>query len=52
MVKGYIVKIILGNLSTIDRNYPLWINALHFDTGTTHVLHHLFSELPHYNARV
>ncbi|CAD8106858.1 unnamed protein product [Paramecium sonneborni] len=40
-----------GNLCTIDRNYPLWINALHFDTGTTHVLHHLFSELPHYNAR-
>ncbi|CAD8190161.1 unnamed protein product [Paramecium pentaurelia] len=40
-----------GNLCTIDRNYPLWINALHFETGTTHVLHHLFSELPHYNAR-
>ncbi|CAD8112875.1 unnamed protein product [Paramecium sonneborni] len=40
-----------GNLCTIDRNYPLWINALHFDTGTTHALHHLFSELPHYNAR-
>lgn len=40
-----------GALSTIDRAYPEYINALHFDIGSTHVLHHLFSALPHYNAR-
>ncbi|CAD8178615.1 unnamed protein product [Paramecium octaurelia] len=40
-----------GALCTIDRNYPLWIDALHFEIGTTHVVHHVFSELPHYNAR-
>ncbi|CAD8141916.1 unnamed protein product [Paramecium pentaurelia] len=39
-----------GALSTIDRNYPAWIDSLHFEIGTTHVLHHVFSELPHYNA--
>lgn len=42
----------LGALSTIDRNYPAWIDSLHFEIGTTHVLHHVFSELPHYNAEV
>jgi len=40
-----------GALCTIDRAYPEYINALHFDIGSTHVLHHLFSALPHYNAR-
>jgi len=41
-----------GALCTIDRNYPGFINALHFDIGSTHVLHHIFSQLPHYNAPV
>jgi len=41
-----------GALGTIDRNYPDFINALHFDIGSTHVLHHLFHEMPHYNALV
>lgn len=41
-----------GALGTIDRNYPAYINALHFDIGSTHVVHHLFHELPHYNAVV
>jgi len=41
-----------GALCTIDRNYPSYINALHFDIGSTHVLHHIFSALPHYNAPV
>ena len=40
-----------GALCTIDRAYPEFINALHFDIGSTHVVHHLFSFLPHYNAR-
>lgn len=41
-----------GALCTIDRNYPAFINALHFDIGSTHVLHHIFHYLPHYNAQV
>ncbi|KAM3143396.1 hypothetical protein pb186bvf_004457 [Paramecium bursaria] len=40
-----------GAVCTIDRNYPLWIDALQYEIGTTHVVHHIFSELPHYNAR-
>ena len=40
-----------GALCTIERNYPEIINWLHFDIGSTHVVHHLFSTLPHYNAR-
>ncbi|KRX08182.1 hypothetical protein PPERSA_12337 [Pseudocohnilembus persalinus] len=39
-----------GALSTIDRNYPGFINALHYDIGSTHVVHHIFHELPFYNA--
>jgi omega-6 fatty acid desaturase (delta-12 desaturase) len=40
-----------GALCTIDRSYPEYINTLHFNIGSTHVVHHLFSALPHYNAR-
>ncbi|EGR27598.1 hypothetical protein IMG5_193510 [Ichthyophthirius multifiliis] len=40
-----------GAVSTIDRNYPEYINALHFEIGSTHVVHHLFHEIPHYSAR-
>ena len=39
-----------GALATIDRNYPPFINSLHYDIGSTHVLHHLFSYIPHYHA--
>ena len=39
-----------GALCTIERNYPDFINWLHFGIGNTHVVHHLFSQLPHYNA--
>ena len=39
-----------GALCTIERAYPAYINALHFDIGSTHVVHHLFSEMPHYQA--
>lgn len=51
-LKGNIYYLKLGALSTIDRNYPAWIDALQFEIGTTHVVHHLFSDIPHYNARV
>jgi fatty acid desaturase len=34
---------IKGALSTIDRNYPAYINSLHHNIGSTHVVHHLFS---------
>jgi len=40
-----------GALGTIDRKYPDFIDALHHYIGTTHVLHHLFSDIPHYNAK-
>lgn len=40
----------LGALCTVDRPYNWFINYVHFNIGTTHVVHHLFSKLPHYNA--
>jgi len=40
-----------GALATIDRNYPAFINELHHEIGSTHVVHHLFSYMPHYNAK-
>lgn len=36
-----------GGLSTIDRDYGI-INNIHHDIGT-HVVHHLFPQIPHYN---
>jgi omega-3 fatty acid desaturase (delta-15 desaturase) len=36
-----------GGLSTIDRDYG-WINKIHHDIGT-HVVHHLFPQIPHYH---
>jgi len=36
-----------GGLTTIDRDYG-WINNIHHDIGT-HVIHHLFPQIPHYN---
>jgi hypothetical protein len=36
-----------GGLSTIDREFG-WINNIHHDIGT-HVVHHLFPQIPHYN---
>ncbi|MQM01685.1 hypothetical protein Taro_034440 [Colocasia esculenta] len=38
-----------GALTTIDRDYG-WINNIHHDIGT-HVIHHLFPQIPHYNLR-
>ncbi|CAI7926151.1 unnamed protein product [Closterium sp. NIES-53] len=36
-----------GGLSTIDRDYGMF-NKIHHDIGT-HVVHHLFPQIPHYN---
>lgn len=36
-----------GGLSTIDRDYGIF-NKIHHDIGT-HVIHHLFPQIPHYN---
>ncbi|GAB4821985.1 hypothetical protein N2152v2_009031 [Parachlorella kessleri] len=36
-----------GGLSTIDRDYGIF-NKVHHDIGT-HVVHHLFPQIPHYN---
>ncbi|KAG0519632.1 hypothetical protein BDA96_08G003500 [Sorghum bicolor] len=36
-----------GGLTTVDRDYG-WINKIHHDIGT-HVIHHLFPQIPHYH---
>jgi len=36
-----------GGLSTLDRDFGIF-NKIHHDIGT-HVLHHLFERMPHYN---
>lgn len=38
-----------GGLSTIDRDYGMF-NKIHHDIGT-HVVHHLFPQIPHYHLR-
>jgi omega-6 fatty acid desaturase (delta-12 desaturase) len=42
---------IRGALSTVDRPYPSVVDELHHHIGSTHVLHHLFSRVPHYHAQ-
>ena len=36
-----------GGLSTLDRDYGIF-NKIHHDIGT-HVVHHLFPQIPHYH---
>lgn len=38
-----------GGLTTIDRDYGMF-NSIHHDIGT-HVIHHLFPQIPHYHLR-
>jgi fatty acid desaturase len=39
-----------GALQTVDRPYGPLLNLLHHGIGSTHVLHHVNSRIPHYNA--
>jgi omega-6 fatty acid desaturase (delta-12 desaturase) len=39
-----------GALGTVDRDYGI-LNILHHHIGDTHVLHHIFSKIPHYHAQ-
>merc|ERR1719329_1438155 len=39
-----------GCFATVDRPYPALADLLHHRIGTTHVVHHLFPAMPHYNA--
>ncbi|KAJ3279294.1 Delta(12)-fatty-acid desaturase [Borealophlyctis nickersoniae] len=41
---------LLGALSTVDRDYGI-LNHFFHHIGDTHVAHHLFSTMPHYNAK-
>jgi acyl-lipid omega-3 desaturase len=36
-----------GGLTALDRDYGIF-NKIHHDIGT-HVVHHLFPQIPHYN---
>ncbi len=38
-----------GALSTVDRDYGIF-DWLHFHIGSSHLVHHLFPRVPHYNA--
>jgi omega-6 fatty acid desaturase (delta-12 desaturase) len=40
-----------GAFATVDRTYPACVDALQHYIGSTHVIHHLFSDLPHYNTK-
>jgi len=42
-------KWLKGALSTVDRNYGL-LNHVFHHIGDTHVVHHLFSTMPHYHT--
>jgi fatty acid desaturase len=37
-----------GGLTTLDRDFGWIVNKLHHNIET-HVLHHLFPQMPHYN---
>lgn len=39
-----------GTFMTIDRPYGPVLNFLHHGIGSTHVVHHINHEIPHYNA--
>jgi fatty acid desaturase len=39
-----------GTFMTIDRPYGPLMNFLHHGIGSTHVVHHINHEIPHYNA--
>ena len=39
-----------GAFGTIDRDYGMFLNYAHHHIADSHVIHHLFSKMPHYNA--
>jgi fatty acid desaturase len=39
-----------GAFQTVDRCYGQLLDYLHCNIGSTHVVHHLFPRIPHYNA--
>ncbi|KAA0041359.1 bifunctional fatty acid conjugase/Delta(12)-oleate desaturase-like [Cucumis melo var. makuwa] len=39
-----------GNLVTVDRDYGKILNKMLHNITDTHVIHHLFPSMPHYNA--
>ena len=42
---------IRGAFLTIDRPYGKLINFLHHNIGSTHVIHHIYPNIPHYHAK-
>lgn len=47
MCRGEEWSYLRGGLTALDRDYGIF-NKIHHDIGT-HVLHHLFPQMPHYN---
>ena len=39
-----------GALATMDRDYGIILNRVFHNITDTHILHHLFSNIPHYHA--
>jgi omega-6 fatty acid desaturase (delta-12 desaturase) len=39
-----------GAMATVDRSYGI-LDVLNHNIGDTHVVHHLFSKMPHYHAK-
>ncbi len=40
-----------GSLCTVDRSFGKWLDSVLHNIVDTHVCHHIFSKIPHYNAK-
>lgn len=47
--RGQEWNFVRGALSTVDRDYGVF-NYIHHHIGDSHIVHHLFSTIPHYHA--